>query len=266
MFTISMGALALKVTLIIYGWMSTPVVLVTGGLILLVKINKIKQKYFQIIKYIYAQKLNKQGFIKTRFLVRKRKLLDMHRQILKTVLFITRISEVTFNLRKLPIYQVQYSNWNISYAYDQLSNSKTISTMGYSKIAHQIQKCGKASAKHIWEINQARYFGGKAKKFWVCIVTILKIVAYKYLDEITQATLLIIGGVHKNPGPITREKDQLQIITQNVRGMIEVKKKKLIINKCHELFKKNPSTINDCFLAPLFIYDHYLFVYHFIFV
>ena len=37
--------------------------------------------------------------------------------------------------------------------------------------------------------------------------------------------LLIIGGVHKNPGPITREKDQLQIITQNVRGMIEVKKK-----------------------------------------
>ena len=37
MFTISMGALALKVTLLIYGWMSTPLVLVTGGLILLVK-------------------------------------------------------------------------------------------------------------------------------------------------------------------------------------------------------------------------------------
>ena len=100
MFTIGMGALALKVTLLIYGWMSTPVVLVTSGLILLVKINKIKQKNFQIIKYIYAQKLNKQGFIKTRFLVRKRKLLDIHRQILKTVLFITCISEVTFNLRK----------------------------------------------------------------------------------------------------------------------------------------------------------------------
>ena len=45
MFTISMGALALKVTLHKYGWMSTPVVLVTGGLITLVKINKIKQKY-----------------------------------------------------------------------------------------------------------------------------------------------------------------------------------------------------------------------------
>ena len=25
-------------------------------------------------------------------------------------------------------------------------------------------KCGKASAKHIWEISQARHFGGKAGK------------------------------------------------------------------------------------------------------
>ena len=48
MFTISVGTLALKVTLLIYGWMSTPVVLVTSGLILLVKINKIKQKYRMI--------------------------------------------------------------------------------------------------------------------------------------------------------------------------------------------------------------------------
>ena len=55
-------------------------------------------------------------------------------------------------------------------------------------------------------------------------------VVYKYLDEITQAILLIIGGVHKNPGPLTRQNDQLQIITQNVRGIIEFKKKKLIIN------------------------------------
>ena len=94
--------------------------------------------------------------------------------------------------------------------------------MGYSKIAQQIQKCGKASAKHIWEISQARHFGGKAKKFWVCIVTILKIVAHKYLDEITQAIMLIIGGVHKNTGPVTREKDQLQIRTQDVKGIIEV--------------------------------------------
>ena len=67
MFTISMGALALKVTFLIYGWMSTPVVLVTGGLITLVKINKINQKYFQLIKYIHAQKFNKQGFIKLDF-------------------------------------------------------------------------------------------------------------------------------------------------------------------------------------------------------
>ena len=48
MFTISIGALALKVTLLIYGGMSTPVVLIRGGLILLVKFKKIKQKYFQL--------------------------------------------------------------------------------------------------------------------------------------------------------------------------------------------------------------------------
>ena len=127
--------------------------------------------------------------------------------------------------------------------------------MGYGKIAHQIRKCGKASAKHIWEINQVRHFGGKAKKFWVCIVTILKIVAYKYLDEITQATLLIIGGVHKNPGPITREKDQLQIITQNVRGMIEVKKKKLILNKLD-------LDLEYLFKLKIFVHDaHYKFEY-----
>ena len=48
------------------------------------------------------------------------------------------------------------------------------------------------------------------------------------LDEITQAIQLIIGGVHLNLGPVTREKDQLQIITQNVRGIIEVKKKKQV--------------------------------------
>ena len=41
----------------------------------------------------------------------------------------------------------------------------------------------------------------------------------------------------------TREKDQLQIITQNVRGFIEVKKKKLFINKCNEIFQENPSKI-----------------------
>ena len=69
------------------------------------------------------------------------------------------------------------------------------------------------------------------------------IFTYKVLDEITQGILLIIGGVHKNPGPVTRENDQLQIKSQNVRGMIEAKNKKLIINKSDEIFKENPSTI-----------------------
>ena len=94
--------------------------------LLLVKMNKIKQKHFQIIKYIYAQKFNKQGFIKTRFLVRKRKLLDIHRLILKTGLLIYCIGEVSLKLRHVPIKQVQYCNWNIAYAFDQLGNNRTI--------------------------------------------------------------------------------------------------------------------------------------------
>ena len=32
-------------------------------------------------------------------------------------------------------------------------------------------------------------------------------------------------------------------MAQNVRGMEEVKKKKIIINKCNEMFKENQSTI-----------------------
>ena len=63
--------------------------------------------------------------------------------------------------------------------------------------------------------------------------------------------MLIIGGVHKNPGPVSRQNDQLQMITQNVRGMIEFKKKKLILNKCNEIFKENPSTIIFFGYVPL---------------
>jgi exonuclease III len=66
---------------------------------------------------------------------------------------------------------------------------------------------------------------------------------YRVLDEITQAILLIIGGVHQNLGPITKQSDQLLVKTQNVRGMVKAAKKKLIINKCSEIFKENPSTI-----------------------
>ena len=80
--------------------------LVTGGLIVLVKIRKIKTKYFDIIKSFYMHKFNKQGFKKTRFLIRKRKLLDTHRKILKTGMFFV----VNLNLRHAPFKQVQYSN------------------------------------------------------------------------------------------------------------------------------------------------------------
>ena len=85
----------------------------TGGLILLVKINKMKQKYFQIIKYIYAQKFNKH----TRFSMRKRKILKIHRQSLKTCFIILCISEAYLNLRQAPFEQMQHSSWNIAYTY-----------------------------------------------------------------------------------------------------------------------------------------------------
>ena len=50
------------------------------------------------------------------------------------------------------------------------------------------------------------------------------------LHVTTLASLLIIGGVESNPGP-TNRKTQLQIITQNARGLIDARKKKLFINK-----------------------------------
>ena len=87
-FTISMGTLVLKGALITHGWMSINMAFVAGGIMVLVKIKKIKKIYFETVKSTYKYKLNKQGFIKTRFLVRKRKLLDIHRQILKIGLLI----------------------------------------------------------------------------------------------------------------------------------------------------------------------------------
>ena len=114
MFSFFMGTLVFRCALLIYGWMSTHMAVVTVALIVLAKIRTTKQKYFEIIKSINTYKLKKQGFIKTRFLVRKRKLLDIHRQSLKTGLLIICTSKVIFNFRKLPGYQVQNSNWNIS--------------------------------------------------------------------------------------------------------------------------------------------------------
>ena len=57
--------------------------LLPGGLIVVVKIREIKLKYFKIMKNIYINMFNKQGFLKTRFLVRKRKLLYTNRKIAK---------------------------------------------------------------------------------------------------------------------------------------------------------------------------------------
>ena len=50
------------------------------------------------------------------------------------------------------------------------------------------------------------------------------------LDAITLAILIVIGGIHINPGPTQNLKPQLQIITQNARGLIEAKKKNFLTN------------------------------------
>ena len=42
------------------------------------------------------------------------------------------------------------------------------------------------------------------------------------LNTTTLAMLLIIGGIEINPGPTCNKKTQLQIITQNVRGLNEL--------------------------------------------
>ena len=43
------------------------------------------------------------------------------------------------------------------------------------------------------------------------------------LNVTTIAALLIIGGVETNPGPTNNQKVQLQVITQNARGINDAK-------------------------------------------
>ena len=47
------------------------------------------------------------------------------------------------------------------------------------------------------------------------------------LDIITITMLLIIGGIETNPGPSQNTKKQLQIITQNTRGLMEKNKEEI---------------------------------------
>ena len=58
------------------------------------------------------------------------------------------------------------------------------------------------------------------------------------LNVITIVALLIIGGVETNPGPTKNQKMQLQIITQNVRGINEAKKKNYLSTNAMKSLKK----------------------------
>ena len=58
MFVLGMGTLILESVLLVYGWMSAYLALVTGGFIILSNIKKIKKKYFDTIKSLHKHKFN----------------------------------------------------------------------------------------------------------------------------------------------------------------------------------------------------------------
>ncbi len=74
----------------------------------LVSFGKINKKYFDIIKSTYRHKFNSKGFSKTGFRIRKRKVLYMHRKLLRIVLLILCLGDFYLNLRHTPLAQVQH--------------------------------------------------------------------------------------------------------------------------------------------------------------
>ena len=88
--------------------------------IFLVNTGKINKKYFDIIKSLYMHKFKSKRFKRTRFRIRKRKVLHTHRKILRTVLLIVCMGDFYLNLRQAPLVQVQPSNWSIAYTYATL--------------------------------------------------------------------------------------------------------------------------------------------------
>ncbi len=54
----------------------------------------------------------------------KRKVLYTHKKLLRTVLLILCLGDFCLNLRHTPIAQVQLSNWNIAYTFEQLAKIK----------------------------------------------------------------------------------------------------------------------------------------------
>ncbi len=86
--------------------------------------GKLNKKCFDIIKSKYRHKFNSRGFRKTGFRIRKRKVLYTHKKLLRTVLLILCLGDFYLNLRRTSIAQVQLSNWNIAYTYEQIAKIK----------------------------------------------------------------------------------------------------------------------------------------------
>jgi hypothetical protein len=85
--------------------------------------GELNKKYFDIIKSTYKHKFNSKGFRKTGFRIKKRKVLYTYKKPLRTVVLILCFGDIYLNLRHTPLAlaQVQLSNWNIAYKYEQLA-------------------------------------------------------------------------------------------------------------------------------------------------
>ena len=79
----------------------------------------------------------------------KRKVLYTHKKLLRTVLLILCLGDFYLNLRHTPIAQVQLSNWNIAYTYEQLAKDKLDNNYKtYKELDQYFKKCVKCCAKH----------------------------------------------------------------------------------------------------------------------
>jgi hypothetical protein len=163
---------------------------------------------------------------KTGFKIRKRKVLYTHRKLLRTVLLIICLADFYLNLRHTPRAQVQHSNWNIAYTFEQLAKIKSDSTYKACKeIAQHFKKCVKSRAKH--NFYTKHYLRENSAKQLVWMATTSAMLIYKVLDEITQAILLIIGRVHQKPGPISRQGDQLLVKHKMLEVWYKLQRKSL---------------------------------------
>jgi 7-cyano-7-deazaguanine synthase in queuosine biosynthesis len=118
-----------------------------------------------------------------------------HKKFLRTVLLIVCLGDFYLNLIHTPLAQAQLNNWNKAHTCKQRAKIKLDNTYkAYSESDQQCKKCIKCCAKH--NIYTKYYVRENSTKqlLWYMATTSTMLI-YRVLDEITQAILLIIGGV-----------------------------------------------------------------------